>query len=96
MPEKWNILYGSIDDVDTEIVSFPSGNSGEQLVSEMEPDISNFTQEDLAVLDYVISKLGDKTSNQLSELSHHEDAWMKFKDTSLLIDYTEAFTLKAL
>lgn len=96
VPEKWNILYGSIDDVDTEIVSFSSGNSGEQLVSEIEPDISNFTQEDLAVMDYVISKLGDKTSNQLSELSHQEDAWLKFKDTSLLIDYTEAFTLKAL
>ena len=96
VPDKWNVLYGSIEDVDTEIVSFSSGNSGEQLVSNIGPDLTSFTPQELSIMEEVVFKLGSKTANQLSDLSHQEDAWIKFKDTKLHIDYTEAFTLKAL
>lgn len=95
VPERWDILYGLIDDIEHEIVSFASGNSGERLVSQIEPDMSVFTPEQQSILDEIVYKLKDKTANQLSELSHQEDAWLKFKDTNLLIDYSEAFTLKA-
>lgn len=96
VPERWNILYGSIDEIDTEIVSFPSGNSGERLVSHTAPDLSYFSEKELSILNEVIDKLGQKTANQLSVMSHAEDAWIRFKDDTLPIDYTEAFTLKAL
>lgn len=96
VPEKWNVLYGSIEDIESEIVSFSSGNSGERLVSQIAPDMTAITPEEQCILDEIICKLGRKSANQLSELSHHENAWLKFKDTSCYIDYTEAFTLKAL
>lgn len=96
VPEKWNVVYGSIEDIDFEIVSFASGDSGEKLTSKMAPDLTAFSPEELTILDEIIYKFGNKTANQLSELSHKEDAWIKFKDTSRYINYTEAFTLRAL
>ena len=79
-----------------EIVSFASGDSGEKLTSKMAPDLTAFSPEELTILDEIIYKFGNITANQLSELSHKEDAWIKFKDTSRYINYTEAFTLRAL
>ena len=96
VPEKWNVVYGSVEDIDFEIVSFASGDSGEKLTSKMAPDLTAFSPEELTILDEIIYKFGNKTANQLSELSHKEDAWIKFKDTSRYINYTEAFTLRAL
>lgn len=96
VPERWNILYGSIEGIEHEIISFPSGNSGEQLFSQSKPDLSIFTQKEIEILDEIINKFGDKNANQLSELSHKEDAWIDFKDTTLSIDYQEAFTLKVI
>lgn len=96
VPERWDMLYGSMDAVEPEIVPFASGHSGELLVSKHSPDMSLFSQEEMAIMDEVIHKLGSKTANQLSEMSHQEDAWLRFKDASALIDYTAAFSLKAL
>ena len=96
VPFNWNVLYGSMEDIDSEIISFPSGNSGEQLVSAIQPDMSTFLAEELNILNDIVSKFGSLTANQLSELSHSEDAWQHYVGTSLPIDYTEAFTLKAL
>jgi uncharacterized phage-associated protein len=96
VPFNWNVLYGSMEDVESEIISFPSGNSGEQLVSAIQPDMSTFSAEELNILNDIVSKFGSLTANQLSELSHSEDAWLHYVGTSFPIDYTEAFTLKAL
>jgi uncharacterized phage-associated protein len=96
VPFNWNILYGSMEDIESEIISFPSGNSGEQLVSSLQPDMSTFSAEELNLLNDIVSKLGSLTANQLSELSHSEDAWLNYVGSILPIDYTEAFTLKAL
>jgi uncharacterized phage-associated protein len=95
VPFNWNILYGSMEDIESEIISFPSGNSGEQLVSSLQPDMSSFSAEELNLLNDIVSKLGSLTANQLSELSHSEDAWLNYVGSILPIDYTEAFTLKA-
>lgn len=35
-------------------------------------------------------------ANQLSELSHREEAWQHFVDSATPINYSEAFSLKAL
>lgn len=96
VPLNWNILYGSIEDIDTEIVSFSTGNSGERLCSSVSADMNVFSAEDLAILDNIVDNFGNLTANQLSELSHQEDAWIHYIGTSLPIDYTEAFTLKGI
>lgn len=96
VPEHWNVVYGSIDDVFSEIVAFPSGNSGERLCSHSQPDMSVFSEEEVQILDIVFNKFKAASANDISVISHKENAWIKFKDTGCPIDYTEAFSLKAL
>lgn len=96
VPERWNVIYGSIDDIKTEIIAFPSGNSGEKLCSDIEPDMQEFSKADVDILEAVIMKFKNVTANDISAISHNEDAWLKYKDTNCNIDYNEAFALKAL
>lgn len=96
VPERWDKLYSSMEDIEPEIVSFPSGHSGEQLVSRIGPDLSEFSKEELSILEEITYKFGGMNANQLSELSHREEAWQHFVDSATPIDYSEAFSLKAL
>ncbi|MBP7487988.1 MAG: hypothetical protein KA789_11245 [Parabacteroides sp.] len=38
---------------------------------------------------------GDTSASQISELSHSEEAWTKYCNTTQMISYNEAFGLKA-
>ncbi|MBO5768467.1 MAG: DUF4065 domain-containing protein [Bacteroidales bacterium] len=94
--ERWDKLYSSMEDIEPEIVSFPSGHSGEQLVSKIGPDLSEFSKEELSILEEITYKFGGMNANQLSELSHREEAWQHFVDPATPIDYSETFSLKTL
>lgn len=96
VPVRWDVIYGSIDEVNSEIVAFPSGNSGVNLCSDAKPDMSIFSKEEISILDYVLEKFRNLKSNELSVISHQEDAWKKYVNKRMLIDYSEAFTLKGL
>lgn len=96
VPQQWDIVYGAVDGVYSEIVAFPSGYSGIKLCSEIQPDMSGFTEEELEILDSVLKRFKNATSNDISEVSHMEDAWIKYNGTNKLIDYSEAFSLRAL
>lgn len=58
--------------------------------------MSGFTEEELEILDSVLNRFKNATSNDISEVSHMEDAWIKYNGTNKLIDYSEAFSLRAL
>jgi uncharacterized phage-associated protein len=96
VPSQWNLVYGSIDDINSEIVAFSSGNSGEKLCSEIQPDMSALSQEEIEILDAVLQRFKTATSNDISAASHEENAWKDYVDTKDLINYSEAFSLKAL
>lgn len=96
VPSQWDIVYGSIDDVYSEIVAFPSGNSGVKLCSEIEPDLSNFTPEEVEILEIVFKRFKTISANDISEESHKEDAWIDYNGTKDFINYNKAFSLKAL
>lgn len=96
VPAQRDIVYGLMDDVWSEIVAFPSGNSGEKLCSELQPDLSAFAPAEMEILDAVVKKFKSVTANSISETSHEEDAWIDFVGTPNFIDYTKAFSLKAL
>jgi uncharacterized phage-associated protein/transcriptional regulator with XRE-family HTH domain len=96
VPEHWNVVYGSIDDIRTEIIAFSSGNSGDKLCSDIQPDMNEFSKEDIVILETVLSEFKDVSANDISAISHKEDAWIKYIDTNCRIDYNEAFSLKAL
>lgn len=50
----------------------------------------------MKILNEIVDKFKDATANDLSNLSHKEDAWIKYNGKNEFIDYTEAFSLKAL
>ncbi len=96
VPSQWDFVYGLMDDIDHEIVPFPSGDSGEKLYSEIQPDLSALSQEEIEILDVVLQRFKVATSNDISRTSHEENAWKNYVDTKDLINYNEAFSLKAL
>lgn len=96
VPLQWNVVYGSIEDLDTDIIAFPSGYTGVKLCSELSPDMDAFTDMDIDILSRVFNRFRDMTSNDISEISHNEQAWIDYNGTGRLIDYSEAFYLRAL
>lgn len=96
VPRQWDQIYAAISDVHSEIEAFPSGYSGIKLCSEIPPDLGSFKKEELDILNTVYQKFRNTTANDISEISHSEDAWIKYVDTNKSIDYSEAFSLKAL
>jgi uncharacterized phage-associated protein len=96
VPSQWDVVYGLMDDINHEIIEFPSGNSGEILFSEMQPDLNLFSEGEINTLDAVLRRFKNHTANDISQTSHQEDAWKNYIGTKELIDYTEAFALKAL
>ena len=97
VPQQWDTVYGSIDDVYSEIIAFPTGGySGVKLCSELQPDMSEFTKEDIDILEAVYKKFRNISSNDISEISHKENAWIDYNGSGKFIDYSEAFSLRAL
>lgn len=96
VPVRWDRVYSLLDDVCTEEVVFPSGNYGTQLCPLSLPDIACFSAADLRVLDQVVFRFKGMSAAGISELSHEEDAWLHYRDSNGMIDFIEAFTLKAL
>jgi uncharacterized phage-associated protein/DNA-binding transcriptional regulator YiaG len=95
VPVKWDRVYSLMDDVCQEIVEFPSGISGTKLCSTVPPDYSSFSTGELKILNSVLDKFKDVSASEISGLNHNEDIWKKYSNTNQLIDYREAFTLKA-
>ncbi|MGL5637049.1 MAG: type II toxin-antitoxin system antitoxin SocA domain-containing protein [Bacteroidales bacterium] len=95
VPVRWDRVYSLIDDITPEIVEFSSGNCGTKLCSDTPPDYSLFTQEELHILNQVTEKFKDISAQDISKISHNEEAWKKYITTDQIIDYNEAFSLKA-
>lgn len=96
VPSQWDVVYGSMDDIYSEIVPFPQGNSGTKLCSEMQPDLTSFTQEEVEIMDMVFKRFKNATANDISDISHQEAAWIDYNETKDFINYNKAFSLKAL
>lgn len=96
VPVRWDRVYSLVDGVDQDIVEFESGYSGVKLDSLLMPDMNVFSTEELSVLESVYENFKNSTAADISAISHNEDAWKKYYGTNKLIDFREAFTLKAL
>lgn len=95
VPVRWDRVYSLIDDITPEIVEFSSGICGTKLCSDVSPDYSLFTQQELHILNTVAEKFKDISAQEISKISHNEEAWRKYITTDQIIDYKEAFSLKA-
>ncbi len=96
IPEQYSRIYGSFDQIYSDIVEFPSGNPGELLKADISPDMSKFSEGDINILEQVVAAFKDAKSNEISHISHNEDAWIKYVTQKQIIPFSEAFTLRAL
>jgi uncharacterized phage-associated protein/DNA-binding transcriptional regulator YiaG len=79
--------------IETESVLFPTGYSGERyLTKKLTPfDSSKFNDDELAVLNDIVAKYGDSSTEKLIEDSHAERAWLENIDKKKFISYDFAF-----
>ena len=96
VPIRWDRIYSFYNEINQEIVRFDSGTEGTKLVSSISPDMSVFSEEEQRVLGNIYQRFKSDSSTQVSEISHKEEAWRKYVDSGLLIDFSMAFDLKAL
>lgn len=92
VPEHYETVYDHVDGLQRKIVG---GDMEYELLSCDNPDTSALNNEDMKVIQDVMSLLADKTCSEVVKLSHTEDGWQKNKDSHSFIPYDEAFTLRA-
>ncbi|MBD0319096.1 MAG: SocA family protein [Gemmatimonadetes bacterium] len=69
---------------------FVRGYKQKRPIAIREPDLSEFSAEEIAMVDYVLSKLEGQTATAVSELSHRFEAWQLAADGEE-IPYQTAF-----
>ena len=98
VPAEYDKLYVKLLDdnlFDVEFVTFKeNGYVGEALKNKIDFDPKLFTSTELKVLEEVRSKLADKTSSEIVDISHLEKAWIDNESKHEIISYQKyAFEL---
>jgi uncharacterized phage-associated protein len=96
VPLHWDRVYSFYNDISQEIVQYADGRAGTKLVSNLSPDMTYFSEDEKEMLEYVYQRFKKETPAQISETSHHEDAWKKYLNSDRLISFEMAFSLKAI
>lgn len=96
VPARWDRIYSFYDDIQQEIVHFESGAEGTMLTSILSPDLSDFTEDELKILETTYCRFKSENSTKISDISHNEDAWQKYVDSGQMINFNMAFSLKAI
>ena len=96
VPVRWDRIYSFYDEIDQEIVQFPDGREGTKLVSKLSPDMAEFRDDEMKILEYVSQRFMNESPTQISETSHQEEAWKQYLNSDRLISFDMAFTLKAI
>ena len=95
VPQKWDRIYSSFDDIEQETY-IANGYEGIKLFGKSKADLSQFSQEEIELLDNVIKQFGAASSSELSEISHQEKAWKECVNGRKLISFEYAFELKGI
>ena len=96
VPNRWDRVYGLIEDVYQIEVESKNGNIGNKLMSDISFDKTSLSDEQLTVLDRVYETFRNDTPTSISKKSHDEIAWIHNIDNQSLIDFKYAFFIKAL
>ena len=96
VPVRWDRIYSFYDDIQQEIVQLSDDREGTILVSNLSPDMEDFSEEELEILESVYERFKNEASKKISGTSHQEEAWKKYLNTDMPIGYDMAFTLKAI
>ncbi len=96
VPVHWDRVYSLVDGIRPEIVGFASGAQGVKLVGNKPADMSVFTETEKKRLLCVADRFATMSSVEISEVSHEEDAWKNAISGNRLVDFNDAFSLKAI
>lgn len=95
VPERWDRVYSEFPEVRQELRQV-GDFVGSVLTASQEADTSVFTDDEIKVLDAVCSNFGNKSSREISHLSHEEEAWKDYHVNHERIPFIEAFSIKAI
>jgi len=98
VPNNFNSIYEYLDkneDVDIHYSSFTDGGIGEQFKPNLNrsTDVEFFNKAELSVLQNVVERFKNTSTNQIIEISHKEKAWLDNIADKKLIDYKYSFDL---
>ncbi|MBR0036526.1 MAG: DUF4065 domain-containing protein [Bacteroidales bacterium] len=95
VPDRWDKVYSEFSEVKQELRQ--TGDFvGSVLIATEKADSSLFTEDEIKVLEEVCANFRDKTSREISRLSHEENAWIDYHANHERIPFKEAFSLKAI
>lgn len=88
VPEDYDLLVSLVlsegNDIRKELVDFGYSNPGERFYTDEEIDLSNYTEEELEVLERVYEVVSPHNSSSISEFSHKEIGWIQTKDKEFI------------
>lgn len=94
VPNRWDRVYGLLDDIFQVEVEFKNGSVGNRLVSDISCDLSCFSKEQLEILEKVYDTFKNDNATSISCKSHEELAWIENNELHAFIDFKYAFFLK--
>ena len=96
VPVRWDRIYSFFDDIRPEIVHFGNGVEGTKLKADVDFNKALFSEEESGILEKVYERFAEVNASQISETSHDEEAWQQFVGKKEPVDYSMAFSLKAM
>lgn len=94
VPEHYETVYDHVQGLTKKNIIVNNEFDYDLLYCEA-PDTSSLSQEDIDIINKVMSVLADMTREEVIELSHKENGWANNKDRHSIIPYNEAYNLKA-
>lgn len=95
VPVRWDRIYSFYDEIHQEIIQLTNDREGTMLVSNLSPVMEDFSEKEMEILETVYHRFKDETPTQISETSHQEEAWKRYFNTDMPINYEMAFKLEA-
>lgn len=92
----YSTIYENLSGLKKEIINLGNGYSGSIITTVEQFEQSLFTVEELEVLQCVLVHFENSRANEISEMSHAEEAWLQNEKQHSLIDYSYAFDLRQL
>lgn len=95
VPERWDRVYSEFSEIVQDLKQ--AGDFvGSMLRANASVEKGVLSDDDMRIIDIVCAAFGNKTSREMSKISHNEDAWINRQSSREHIPYSEAFSLKAI
>lgn len=91
-PDRWDRVYSAFDDIE-QVPYSNNGYEGSILSSASKADTSQFSEDELQVLDSVCHHFGSISSREISRISHEEVGWKACESERKRIGFEFAFDL---